>query len=336
MRPRTVRSRLPLGFALALALLATRAHAQPETSGTGRDRAAARALAGAGFALFQAGDYARAIERLRAAEQIVHAPTHVLYLARALAKLGKLAEAREQYRRVADEVLAKDGPAAFRQAQAEARQELAALAARIPAVRIAVQCPAAAASAGSVDIDGKPVGAAELAGPIQLDPGEHRIRARAPRCGALERTVQLREGGAQQVVSMTLGPADGEPPAAPGQAPGGLPLPVPALALLGAGIVGVGVGTVAGVLAIDKASELKDRCPSNPCPPENEDLADSATALAHVSTVGFAVGIAAAGAGVLWWLFAPGASPAGPDPAAAGAAVRPWIGVGEAGLRASF
>src|SRR5579883_2443273 len=71
---------------------------------------AAWAQPGAPGAPTQIGDEERAAAR---AEALVHAPTHLLYIARTEAKLGQLVEASETYARIQHEALAPDAPKAF-------------------------------------------------------------------------------------------------------------------------------------------------------------------------------------------------------------------------------
>ena len=47
-------------------------------------------------------------------------------------------------------------------------------------------------------------------------------------------------------------------------------------------------------------SSNSDRCPENPCPPENEELGDKIVLMSTISTVGFIAGGAAVAGGVLW------------------------------------
>ena len=67
----------------AFSLTATLAHAQ-----TDLERATARDAANSGRAAFDAGQYERAIDSFSRAESLVHAPPHLLFLARAQAKLA--------------------------------------------------------------------------------------------------------------------------------------------------------------------------------------------------------------------------------------------------------
>src|SRR5690348_5663659 len=64
---------------------------------TDQERAGARSAASEGIQAFQDGQTEKALKLLEQAESIVHAPTHLLFIALSRAKLGKLVEAREAY-----------------------------------------------------------------------------------------------------------------------------------------------------------------------------------------------------------------------------------------------
>ncbi|MBW2456034.1 MAG: hypothetical protein JRI68_16065 [Deltaproteobacteria bacterium] len=283
----------------AAAAIGTESSAQPSK----QERNAARALAISGRKLYKAGDYGTAIERFHSAEEIFHAPAHVLYLARSHAKLGRLVAARMLYQQIVDERLGGDVPPAFHQAQAKARRELGALASRVPAVELTILGPAP--DQVSVTIDDRPVPPEALGSPQPLDPGDHRITVRAPGWTEAQRLVSLTEGETKPLRIELRAGVGGSSPSPTGDAdhPLGESLPVGPIVLLGFGGAALIVGGVTGALALDREEELHDRCPTNPCPPENEALEDDATVFATVSTVGFVVGGAAVAGGLAWLLF---------------------------------
>ena len=85
--------------------------------------------------------------------------------------------------------------------------------------------------------------------------------------------------------------------------------PTFAYALLGVGAVGIGVGTVAGVLALSRAGTVKDACGPDykTCTPASVDAAKDGKTFTTVSTIGFVAGAVFAGAG-LYFLLAPSSS----------------------------
>src|SRR3954463_8383902 len=89
----------------------------PAWAQTKEQKAGARAAADAGGDAFDAGKYAEAADLFERAERLLHAPPHLLYAARAHAKLGHVVEARELYLTLTREHLAANAPRPFREAQ---------------------------------------------------------------------------------------------------------------------------------------------------------------------------------------------------------------------------
>jgi uncharacterized protein HemY len=84
---------------LVLAVLALAAPALGQATDDAT-RSAARTLGYQGVDAYQAGDYAAAVVKLERAYAAVKVPTVGLWLARALAKTGRLVEASERYAEV--------------------------------------------------------------------------------------------------------------------------------------------------------------------------------------------------------------------------------------------
>ncbi|MBN2195416.1 MAG: hypothetical protein JW751_21535 [Polyangiaceae bacterium] len=126
-------------LALATVLFATvlrpsRLAAEPVDDAT---RAAARAIGEEGLDAYDAGRFEEAVEKLESAHAAVPVPTLGLWLARALAKSGKLVEASERYGEVTRlQVEAGQDKDKQREAQADAHKERAALLPLIPDLRI--------------------------------------------------------------------------------------------------------------------------------------------------------------------------------------------------------
>ncbi len=292
---------------------------------------AARALAEAGFQLYEDGDYGSAFARFQSAEGIYHAPPHLLFMAHCQAKLGKLVEAERLYEQLVAEDLGDKAAGPFGEAQAEGRKALEALSPRIPSLQIALE--GTDASGASVSLDGQALSGDALADPIQVNPGEHRLVLEVAGHEPAETTVTLEEGATSHPVTLAPGPAVAENhDTAPASDEG--PSIVPPLIVAGVGVAALGVGVVTGILTLSDASELKDRCPQNPCPEDNESLANSVNTLGTVSTIGFVVGGAAIGAGVLWLLLQPSGEPE--EAATTSPEVELWVGPGSLGVRGTF
>ncbi|MFT3776152.1 MAG: hypothetical protein QM820_63220 [Minicystis sp.] len=222
-------------FAAVVALGAT-AVTPARAAGSAADRDAARNLAGKGYELFEAGQHQRAIELFQQAEARFHAPPHLLYIARAQVKLGKFIEAEGSYQRVADEPLASDAPKPFREAQAEARAELANLRGRIPSLTIVIEGDAPAGT--RVFVDGQPVDPGALGNPVRQNPGAHLVTAEPPGKPAIERTVVLEPRADATRVALPF------PRSATGYIAG-------AAVSFSLGAIGIGVGVASAILARD-------------------------------------------------------------------------------------
>jgi len=284
-----------------------------EPAEPGGDRDAARTLAKAGIALYQQGNYEDAIAQLRGAERLFHAPAHLLYLARAHAKLGRVAEAHRLYVDVVIEEIPNYANPAFHKAQATARDELQALSDKVSGVIISVS--GAAPSAVDVTVDGRPVPRARLPHGVALAPGDHAIEATAPSMRPARLTVSVASDQGLVPVELVLTPLPADPAPPPPTAtptaspPTDPPAPVPAEpddGLLVPGVVTLAVGgaalvagAITGGLTLAQADAIKDRCDGTDCPPDQESEADTAKTVAHTSTALFVIGGVAAATGIV-------------------------------------
>jgi len=102
----------------------------------------------------------------------------------------------------------------------------------------------------------------------------------------------------------------------------------------GLAVAGLAVGGVTGALTLSKAGDVKTQCANGICDPSAKPDLDSASSLATISTIGFAVAGAGAVCGVVGLLL--------PRTHAETALQSPerrtsvWIGPGSMGVRGSF
>ena len=122
-----------VGSSTLVAALPTAAAADDEL-----ERSGARETARRGLEAFEQQRYAEALELFNRAESVVHAPTHLLYVARAHVALGQLVSARETYLKLTREELPAMAPVAFKDARKSAATELALLEPRIPKLTLEV------------------------------------------------------------------------------------------------------------------------------------------------------------------------------------------------------
>jgi hypothetical protein len=299
-------------------------------------------MADSGYELFQAGKYAEAVAKFEAAETAYHAPTNLLFLARSRARMGKLVAAVALYERLTGEPLAGDAPPAFRKAQEDAVAEVRMLAPRVPHVRVVLR-GVPPGRVVRVDVDGVAIPAVDLAQPIGVDPGDHTIAASLDGASGQSQRVQIAESELREVdldfgapgvtPPPPMGPVDAPPTPTSGRK-GSI---VPGVVALSVGAAGLGVGIATGVLALGKMSDLRAACPSNPCSPTHQGLADTTRTFGNVSTAGFVVGGVAAAAGIVLVIVRPrfGAADT-PPPAGAPASATLRVGPGSAALNASF
>lgn len=198
-----------LSFLVSGAFLftATLAHAQ-----TDLERATARDAANSGRSAFEAGQYEKAIDSFSRAESLVHAPPHLLFLARSQAKLGHLIAAHETYLKITRETLKPNAPKAFSDAQNAAEQELPAIEARMPYVTVTLQ--GAPPEGVTVQMDSTSLSAAMIGIPVPADPGQHVFKATGSATGNPV-TITIAEAAKQTVVLKVHATAAAAPPVAP-------------------------------------------------------------------------------------------------------------------------
>jgi hypothetical protein len=288
---------------LAVFVLAPPAAAEPAepppSPAAGEDAARERALDLGEEALryYDEGRWDEAYVRFGQADALAHAPTFVLYMARARRNAGRLLEARELYRAIVDEPLGTDAPEPFRKAHDRAATELGLTEARIPSLRIAVR----GAAAARVRIDGEPVA---VGARVEVDPGQHLAAATAGEMDAARR-IDVRSDGAVHDLVFDLTPARSLPvPEADRSEP-----PVwPSALALGIGSAGFLLGIVTGAVAAAKTADVD--CDAERCDAQDEADRAVARALAATATAGLAVGVAGVATGVVLWVTRP-------DPSAA-------------------
>ena len=325
------RAAAALCAAALVTALAASAHAQ-----TAADRETARALFDDGKKKRDSGNVAGALESFKGADAIMHAPTTGLAVARSLAALGRIIEAREAA--VAVEQL-PPGPkesAAFADARKSASQLAAELGGRIPSLTIVVK-GAPAGTDAAITVDGVAVPAAAAKAPRRLDPGTHVIVA-AIKGGQVRGEISLSEHDDKSIdldVTDLVNPraGGGTNDAKAVEAGGGSYSPLLWVGL-GVAVVGAAAGTVTGLVSMGKTSDVESGCNAdNKCPPSTHDALDGARTFATVSTISFIV--AGAGAGVAVVALAMGRRPSAEQKTSA-PRVTPWVGVGSAGLSGSF
>ena len=321
-------------------------------------RSSARQLGEEAQGLFDAGDYAGALDRYNRADALVHVPTLGVRAARCLVKLGRLVEAAERYLAVTRLELAPDALAVHRTAKEDAERERGELLPRIPSVVITL--PGSAAGA-IVTLDGRPVPEALLGVKRNVDPGVHTVVVKRGDA-QVSRPFTAREG---EVVPLSIDLAATVPPATepPPHPPAAAPVDAPAapagsfgvqralgFAAIGVGGAGLALGAITGgIVGAQHASLVSSGectatldCAGHAGSTAWNDAA-SYDRLRIVSTAGLIAGGALAATGLVLVLTAPprpradhGSGGHAQKRAASAPAIAPWLGAGAAGLAGSF
>jgi hypothetical protein len=332
----------------------------PSSAGaqTDEERAGARAAAGAGIDAYNANHFADAYDLLNRAESLVHAPTHLLYMARSADKLGHLVQAHELYVRITKEQLPANAPRAFIEAQQSALKEQRAIEKRLAYLTVDVK--GAPAGSVKVTIDSRTIPDALLGVPFPEDPGNHVIVATGNRGERSDQVqIALAEGKRERVAlnvhvdaatpagsaAPVAAPAAASPTPTPvGASPaldqgtgGKSKTPVLAWASIGVGAVGVGLGTLFLIQRSSKTSDADtafSTCNARGCTAAERDnihnLDKSASQAGTLSLISYGVGAAALSTG-LYLLFT-----ADSKHASAKSSLVPYVGLGQAGATLKF
>jgi hypothetical protein len=308
-------------------IAAGHAAAQPSAA----DQTLAEALFRDGRKLLTEDKVSEACAKFAESQRIAPALGTLLNLAVCHQREGKLATAWAEFSAAAAQAV-RAGDA---DRQAYAQEQIRALEPQLPKLVVVAETPPEGLQ---VRIDQTTMGQGGLGSPIPIDPGEHQVEAVAPtkkrwsskvRVAAQPGTTTVRipaledeDEAAPAPEAASTRPAAPPTPAAPSPAPSSTPQADDASAsttlgyvALGAGLVGVGVGSYFGVQTFDKKSEAAPYCDEKRCSSKGMGIIDEARTSATISTIAFGVGIAAAATGT--WLLLSAASKESPAAAAA-------------------
>jgi hypothetical protein len=188
-----------------------------------------------------------------------------------------------------------------------------------------------------VAVDGKAL-AQKLDGtPIEVDPGAHRFAFEDPGTGLrLERTLVIHEGEKRRQIPIVLAATPGsERQASPEPAPSspsssavesGHGQRIWGFVVGGAGIAGLLVGSVFGLVSKGTYDQIVPGCRqrSGPCSAQDAQDSQSAHSQAAISTVGFVAGAALLAGGAVLYFTAPqgGSVSVAPAVGASGAGIQ--------------
>jgi hypothetical protein len=351
------RARFTLSGAALAAMVLGSSMAEAQVSPA--DRETARSMMAEGRDLRDKNDLKGALQKFKAADDIMHVPTTALEVARTQAALGLLVEALDTVEGIRKTPVKPDDPQPFKDAHAKADDLDTQIEAKVPSVTITVT-GAAEGDSPAVSVDGASLPAGAIGVARKIDPGHHVITAHAA-SGDAKEEIDVAEGDKKEVaLTLSAGEKAPEGGGADEAAKGDIVHTPSALTWAGVGVGGAGlvVGAITGLMTLSKASTVKDECHNMVCGPggPSSDLS-SANSLATISTVGFIVAAAGAGVAVVSLIVghkksdaAPASAPPPDSDAPAGAPesdatppapqskleVIPWIGPGSAGVFGTF
>jgi hypothetical protein len=331
-----------LGAAALMLLLAWSAPAFAQSAG---DRALAEQLFRTGQELMSQNRYAEACPKLAESQRLDPGTGTLLNLAVCHEHEGKLASAWTELNDAATFARRDQRPDRVQYAE----QRLAALEPKLS--RLTIELAQGGDVPGlEIRLDGEVLGRAALGVAAPVDPGSHTVSASAAGKRPWQTKLDLAAGPAQKSVlipKLADAPAGSAPGAGPNAADRGLAGPatsgsggkaqrISAYVLGGAGVVGIGVGSIFGLRAISKNRQSNsDGCIGNQCPPEAATSRRAAASYGNVSTVMFIVGGVALAGAVTLYLTAPRARSETKSPAAqASLTISP--GVATLGLRTTW
>jgi len=279
----------------ALVTVAPRAWADPSLS----DRETARSLMDDGDAKRDKSDFRAALKSYEAADAIMHVPTTGLEVARAQAQLGLLLEARETLARVMRLPPKPGEPAPFTAARRSTEQLNGELATRLPSITVVI-VNADPAQPPQIVVDGDPIPPAAAQAPRKVNPGRHSVIARV---GSIERKEDV-VVAEREARTITIDLKQPQPQVVNGTEPPREPSPsaLPKVLIIGGfamGAIGIGVGSVTGLISFSKVDDVKTDCVDNRCKPSREGDLDSARSLGTISTIAFIAGGVGVAAGVV-------------------------------------
>jgi hypothetical protein len=289
------------------------AHADDDSA---TETAAARALAVDGLKLAQAGKCDEAIPKLDRAEKIHHSAIVLSRLGECNVSVGKLVEGTEDLRKVLREPLPANPSPALSKAYEHAQIILDSAKPKIAALTISVGNKSQPTDLHLM-VDGQAVPVALIDSELPADPGDHLVEATAPGylkamarvnlSTADKKTVTLKleidpnasvvaphssDAAAASVVAPapSVHTAATESASSPPPVPPSSPSHAAAYVAWGMGVVGVGVGSAFGLIAMKDKHDIVQRCGSDACTADSSQSLDNAKRSGNISTIAFGVG----------------------------------------------
>ncbi|APR84761.1 Hypothetical protein A7982_10110 [Minicystis rosea] len=288
-----------------------------------KDLSAARKAFREGEEAEAKGDNETALARFRAALAVKETPQIHLRVGAIEEKLGKLRDALASYQHGLD--LAAALPAVAK----VAREQIDALAPRIPTVVVSIAKPPPGLV---VTLDGAPLAAASFGAPQPIDPGAHRIHAEAPGRAARDESFTVVERSSARVdldlaPIVATAPGTTSPPSS--KVPGVIAAGGGAAALVaGAILVGISVGRDSGI-DVQCGGADRQRCPLS----KKDQIESDVRAINAMRFSGLGVTVLGAASVAIGTYLLVNATK--PPPSVGAVTFAPFFGAGTAGVTAA-
>lgn len=298
------------------ALAAGLAHAEPSAA----DRALAQSLFDQGRALMEAGNLDDACPKLAESQRLDPGGGTLLNLGICYEKAGKVASAWAVFEEAVI-VARKDGRP---EREKFCKDHIDALKPRLSTLTIRV--PASSQTDGlNVKLDGTALGAASIAVPMNVDPGEHNVTATAPGRQPWAGTIRVNDHADRREIEVpVLAELASAAAAAPTPKTAPMPAPAPAQAAApdvsrrqvarepapstgsssalpyvaaGLGMAALGVGTYFGLRAKSSWDSRNTHCTAGVCDADAVRYGDDTKKFATVANVGIGLGLVGLGVG---------------------------------------
>jgi hypothetical protein len=272
----------------------------------------AQKLYDAGLKDMREGRYESGCPAIEQSYRLDAQPGALFTLAACYARWGKSYTAMQRYQAFLGEI--DKMPPAERDKQQErikaAREKLAELEPEVPTLSMSFSTPPPTGT--TVEVDGRPLSPSELATPLKLDPGEHRVVVKTVEGDVKEYKEKLEPRAPLHLTLVTPTPAPAtesdsteQPAEGGGDGAGPQPMVVGAFVVGGIGLASIVVGAVTGGLVLGKKSVVDENCVDVVCNATGKDAVDQASTLAMVSNLTLGVGTAAVATGLVLLLVAP-------------------------------
>lgn len=292
---------LLLSLAIGATVVVHAPRAEAQAAGSAADLESARDLIVKGRELRDKGDLAGALEKFKGAHALAHTPVTGIELARTHVALKQPLEARDVCFAIGRMPVTREETSRSKEARDEATKIADAMKGKIASLVVAVTAPPGRTVV--VRIDAVEVPAAALVEGRKVNPGKHVITARIDDGPEATTSAELGEGESKtvslvpKVPAVVVKPPDEITPKPPEYIEERRVSPLVPIGFT-VGAAGVAVGSVAGILAISKKSDLS--CASSrECSGPDASSLTTAKTMANVSTVAFVVGGVGAAVGIV-------------------------------------